>query len=838
MKLLVGEGIGGTFWPPPGAPIGGVGATVTDFQGLLELLELHLGLPHGDPDWLRAVKLLGALRSVRGFWEASFVHDAWGVTRGLLSTLDALCLQGWRGESPTRRLRDLSRALELYDGGEASRLARVRERLTRRSLRWEVTLCDPVDSLPRAWRETLDALREGGAVVQEHAVPNHALPVTLHWLRPGGVIEAAAEVADFLAALPPAGTRVVLAPSVALDEALHRRGIATCGARDGHPAALEATAKALRFAHGPIAPDEVFDWLDAPDGLVPTEIARALREHLAQWPAVTGELWCAALDRCVTRGALPVALRTELDALLTPDAERPAGASRDALHRRLDRVERLLAARDPDDLHPAIRASRDLCATLRETLRSLGDIEVAAPLWQHLVHDTLREARGAARHPAEAGTASVTSPGALLAPVDVVVWWAFDSRHAEPSPRLRGLTASDLQALASAGVSLPSPDAVARAHAARHWRPVRHAREALVLVNPRRGEDGREQGTPPLLDELSAALRRVGRSALVPVTELPRPRREAVRAAAARPRARRVWSLPGVHVGPRAKESPSGLALKLACPLRWSLRYHARAQSDEEVALAPLATLAGRVGHELFASLYAHGDGSPVTAANDLRARFERDVPSRAGVWFVPGAEATRRQVAETLGAAYRSLARALDAAGATVRAAEVALSVQGGPFGPHFEGRPDLVVGDPPLIIDYKWSAGDHARALRRGTAVQLAAYAYLWRTHAEVARDRPISIGYFILRTGTLYALGGALGDGAVRVEGVAPEVTLAAMARAHARVNAELTQGTLVAAGVGDEHSAPPPEDALREGELVLAPPCRGCAYGVLCGRALEG
>jgi hypothetical protein len=367
---------------------------------------------------------------------------------------------------------------------------------------------------------------------------------------------------------------------------------------------------------------------------------------------------------------------------------------------------------------------------------------------------------------------------------------------------------------------------------------VRHARAALVLVNPRRGEDGREQGTPPLLDELSAALRHVGRSPLVPVAELPRPRRDAVRSVAARPRARRVWSLPGVHIGPRAKESPSGLALKLACPLRWSLRYHARAQSDEEVSLAPLATLAGRVGHELFASLHAHGAWSPVTAADDLRARFEADVPSRVGVWFVPGAEATRRQITETLGAAYRSLVRALDVSGATVRAAEVPVATQDGPFGPRFEGRPDLVVGDPPLIIDYKWSVGDHVRALRRGTAIQLAAYVYLWRTRMEPARDRPVSMGYFILRTGTLYALGGALAEGATEVEGVAPEVTLAAMERAHARVDAELTQGTLVAAGVSDAHGAPPSEDALREGELVLAPPCRGCVYGALCGRALEG
>lgn len=831
--LAVGVGLGPDAWPDPvGDREHADGAAAVDFEGLLELLELHLGLPGVPSRWFRIARMLRRTRNLEGFWSASRERDPLGVAQWMLDTLDALTLHGWRGEADTKKLGELSRAFALIDDSPGHRLGRVRERLARRSLPWELTIHDPIASLPRGWRETLGALAASGASVRAAHEQVDSLPAQICWLRSSSVRAAAHEIALWLAERDDLRETVFVTPGTALDEALLLRSLPTCGARETADPWREAVAVTLAFAHGPTAPHAVMAWLSMRPAMVPEVAARRLRAALAEWPSLQNSSWREALDRAVSLGEMSADERADLDATLEPDALRPSGCPVERLHARVRRVDRWLAAHDVDGAGRGPRTARSACAGLRALLDEFGEPTLSAPIWQKLVSAALASGRRAPRHRAEAGVASVSDPAAVLGSARVVVWWRFTDRDRERSDTMPSLTAVDMRALASHGVTLPDPAITGQARARRAWRPVAAAREQLILVTPRVDDDGTDAAPHPALDVLRARLGHQGRGVLDASESLPRSHSAERPPDASRPRPRRLWSsAPITH---RLKESPAGLAAKLACPLRWTLRYHARLP-DGDAAVPPFATLAGRVGHALVSELLLAGEHASDLPADAMRAAFDSRAPSMVGAWFAPGADGQRRRARGALAVAFAALSALLRGGGLRVLASEVALSERSGAFGPELEGRPDLVVGDPPRVIDLKWAEGRHGLALARGTALQLATYAHLWQS-ARGAAALP-AVGYFILTKAELLATREFALEGACVVHGPLVGETFAALEAAHARVSAELASGVVTAAGVEGSGAAAPPDDRLQDGTLVVAPPCRGCAYGPLCGRALE-
>jgi hypothetical protein len=183
---------------------------------------------------------------------------------------------------------------------------------------------------------------------------------------------------------------------------------------------------------------------------------------------------------------------------------------------------------------------------------------------------------------------------------------------------------------------------------------------------------------------------------------------------------------------------------------------------------------------------------------------------------------------------AARELFRMLVARGLDVRGVEHEFETKA--LGTTLRGWADLVLEAPLSILDLKFgAAGYRAASLRDGTAYQLAAY-----SHAARKRGPYPPVAYFIIASQRLLTTDAKAFPGAEPLEGPSVKETWKATEAAYEAAWREVLAGRLVAPAVTEEgQAAKPIVDGVREGQLVLSPPCRYCEYSALCGSAfVEG
>lgn len=153
-------------------PAQGPGDVVMGPQGLLNLLELHLGLhPLIATPAQRAVDYRLALTQVlarhpEAFYAASLAVDELGVAARLLQWRDDWHQHGWQGQPGpdwSGRLLDMARVEALFNGRSApsagERLAAVARALEDGAVPVTDLVClQPRASLPRRWQQVLDRL--------------------------------------------------------------------------------------------------------------------------------------------------------------------------------------------------------------------------------------------------------------------------------------------------------------------------------------------------------------------------------------------------------------------------------------------------------------------------------------------------------------------------------------------------------------------------------------------------------------------------------------------------------------------------------------------------------
>jgi hypothetical protein len=129
--------------------------------------------------------------------------------------------------------------------------------------------------------------------------------------------------------------------------------------------------------------------------------------------------------------------------------------------------------------------------------------------------------------------------------------------------------------------------------------------------------------------------------------------------------------------------------------------------------------------------------------------------------------------------------------------------------------------------------------KALEAGPAMQLAAYAALVSESALAASGGDNGreaegppVGYYVLADRRMLTTTPGAFRGSTHVTGPTMEETWAAAGRAVAERLAQMAEGRLVAAGVGDDEQVPS-ESGLEGGVLVVTPPCRYCEFAALCG-----
>ncbi len=286
MRIVFDPSFDATPWPGAlGARDAVVGEAWAGERYLLDLLETALGLGGPPvPSSLRAAALVKAVRGHDGFWSESAGVDPLGTARKLLEWRDALWMAGWRGTPlPAGRISALAAVTANALPGAPDRLAAVAAALARRSADIAaVEIVLPDDDFPAAWRAVFDGLAaQGTAVIRKTLPPSAArgdlaaaraadfTPAadgSVQLVRAHGPLQAADDVAAWLAARGSPTDTVVIGADPVLDAALRRHGLPTTGTsrRPRDNALLQVLPLTLALGWSPPDPQRALELLALP----------------------------------------------------------------------------------------------------------------------------------------------------------------------------------------------------------------------------------------------------------------------------------------------------------------------------------------------------------------------------------------------------------------------------------------------------------------------------------------------------------------------------------------------------------------------------------------------
>lgn len=838
-------------------PTWGPGALLAD-------LELRAGRPARRED---AIARLASQRELLaeldlGVFAESMRVDPWGTTRTLVALRDALVAGGWDGRPITSagpRVAVVTR-LPASPGGAAERLVAVTAALTEAPYA-TLTLAEPRRLWPCVWRTLFARLEAVGTIIDELPAPRPSaspesdlgklqrliadgtLPTSelrgdgsVVLLRDETAEPLAEAVAAELARLAPETRAAVLrgmdfAP---LEVALAAHGLPRLGGvkASGMPSAAAWLPLVMRLAHtqtGTFDPEAAIDLTLLPGhGL--GHHADRLAAAISEAPGLGSRAWSRVAPAAAK--AHPEAL-ARLVGWLTPATTNEAAE----LAGRLHALDALLRARtshplpreavqvDADD---ALELARHTLGTVLRTLPSQGVVD-AAPIDALLA--LLADRAAVATTRLEAGVLErADAPEALLAPVDVLMWWGF-VEGAQPQRLFRP---TEVRALAAAGVAIEDPNDVLRAQAQAARNAVLRTRERLVWVVPDR-HAGERQNRHPLWAELLGRLGLEDDDAALLLERTPgdlaRMRPELTVAVAPRllPPTSVSWTVPKAALAAPAGQLPtlsvSNLERLLSCPLKQVLASHLQLRRRATGALQTGPLMLGRIGHAFVERLQLAGRLRSADRAS-VEEVLDQVFADEAAHLLRPGRAAARRHLTRVYLGCVAKLVELLDARGLDVTSTEedARIAFAGG----FVTLRTDLRARDSEgrmTVIDLKWSTRSHAKALDEDRAVQLAAYVHalspasgaagngmyfgIMQGNVVEARSPEALAETWRRIAATLPALRALLADGVVPVSGLPTAVELGLVLGLEGRD-----------AFFGDRAGA-----------------CRYCDYAALCGRSWE-
>lgn len=840
-------------------------------RGLLDRLETALGLAGMPPTpGERAAALVPGLRAQEGFWSRSAAVDPLGSARELLRWRDELAMAGWRGrvDGAPERVASLARLAGSILPGVPDRIWRVADALSRRSADVEdLRVLEPLAALPPAWRCVVEGLQNQGTSVAEVVLDLVAADGDLanarksgfrprgdgsvQLIRSDGPWAAAVEVAAWLASRESTDRVVVVTPTPLLDTEFRRFGLPTTGARQvgGGSSLLEVLPLVLALGWKPAAPDDAAALLSLPESPVPRGIRNRLRRALGEWPAVGSEMWGEALEKgldAIENAERRTRVGERLRGIFEGAVDRSGpGYPVAELRRRIALVRDWLRSRratlDEDatsDFEGALAEAHAQCLAF-ERIVDLAALErwSGADLQRFL--DEARSSLSPEQvSPAEAGLASVSSPGGIVGPARSIVWWDFTRQRAPSLPRLP-FTQSERAQLLECGVELPSPGEQAVRHALRWRRPLDQASETLLLVSPRADERGDESHPHPLWDEIEARIDpgAEGRNAFVSGSLYAVPRAALTeQPILPPPRPLRAWNVSPALLKRPERASHAAVEDLLRCPMRWALGRLANLRPADEIEVEVTNRVLGRLAHALLEAVLPAANGDPDAARQLAGEWFDAQAPTRVAGLFLPGSEADCARVRRILADGARMFTEFVRDTRRELRLTEVELEGRG--LGQTLFGIPDLVLGPKPLIVDAKWGGFAYRRrALENGTATQLAFYAHLLGQQPDVD-GKATSVAFFVLERGRILTTHVDPGGRAETVSGPLHAETWLALERAFDARSEELRRGTVLATGNPDDFGeGVPADDTLgADGAVILAPKCHWCQYGGLCGATL--
>lgn len=855
---------------------------------LLDLLETRLGLngPRAAPA-MRIAEYLARLRDMDDggrFFSRSLAADGWATARLLLGWRDELVAAGWSPgatswQSP--RLASLARAESTPDHPLAAAPAeRVQALITRIPEACPVatlTLVDDPQQLPLVWRRLVQVLGDAGAIVSSGAPRPAAadsdlarVQARLHSgertrltgddsftvVQCDNELVAADIAAEWLAATTDDNRKVAIVrqgDGTILDAACRRLGLARPGGSRPSPfrGALQSLPLAFETAWQPLDAARMLELLVMAGSPVPRRIGRYFADVLRASPGTGGagwqDAWREANEKLredlenedpgesEARKAIGDSLANWREWLEPERFQRGAGipaGNADAICRKVQHWAQRRASTTGDVVYLQTSAA---AASLANIVAASGFDPISKPQLDRMIDAVI--ANGVARPGTIADAASwttVDAPEQIWSDVPSVLWWGFADAGAT-APR-SPWTGAERAELAAAGVRPLSSGTVIARNLDAQRRAFLGTTRRMLLIHP--ALTASEASVPhPLWHEIAGleglsktvvkgrSLRQGGRvsvcgriwqPAKVDARELPNPIR--------------YWTVAANLIGARATESATSLESLLGCPLNWVLQYHARLRTSSLLDMAEGNQLKGNIAHEVLARfLAAPLPDNEAGVRRDVAALLDDLLPKIGSPLLLPGQSRHREELRRNTIESAVVLAKILRDAGFSVVATERYQTCALGD-GVKLVGTVDLELatarGDP-VVFDLKWSNRTTYRQaeIEEARAVQLATYARLLQGESTAFPTG----AYFMIKQRRLLAVDAEALPEQFRIGGSdLPEVWRAIVDVRKQAID-ELQGGRVVATGVETDDLEPDVDEA----PITVAPPCRFCAYGRLCG-----
>ncbi len=695
--------------------------------------------------------------------------------------------------------------------------------------------------------------------------------------------------AEWLAAAPEANAEVAIVrrgDAMILDGACRRLGLPKPGGITRSPlrGALQALPLAFATAWRPLDAKRLLELLVMPGSPVPHRIGRHFANVLRDYPGIGGLRWQQAWQRAeealreqhsgdeLKASELAAIVRKSLarwrEWLLPEGFDRESGmcaAAADAICGKVQHWARRRASASGNAIYPY---AANAAAALAKTIAASGLDPIPKPQLDRMIDAVLAEGTARSGSGAEAAPwIGVDNPAQIWGGVPSVLWWGFsDSGTTPPRPPWG---AAERAELAAAGARPNAPEAVIALHLDAQRRAILNATERVLLIAPSMAAadaaphplwhelatldgldrciiDGRAlrgAAQVPLADDSGSEVGSGSRRSPCGSAQVSLGGRVwAVAPAAPKriPRPIRNWQVPEQRIGPRPSESATSLETLLGCPLNWVLRYHVGLRESGLLDMADGNRLKGNIAHEVLARfLVGPLPDNAADMGGAVAALLDAMLPEIASPLLLPGRVGDREEVRRNTVESAVALVGILADSGLSVAATERRLQCRLDD-GTEIEGVVDLELsaGDArPAVVDLKWSNSDRYRRAEIAEArpVQLATYTRLLQGDKGEPADALPAAAYFMLKQGRLLAVDAAPFPEQFQIGGSELASVWDAILAVRRRTLGELAAGSVVATGVepDDAHSQAP-EPAPAEERIVVAPPCRFCAYGRLCGQ----
>ncbi|MFZ4428196.1 MAG: PD-(D/E)XK nuclease family protein [Saprospiraceae bacterium] len=783
----------------------------------LQLLEGLVGRLREEKeiDYLRVEEYRQALRAYLAnsnggvFYRDAFAADPFAVAAELLDRRDELRLAGWdfsaKGAIPDRLASLAAIEAGVRNGsvqlsrGFAERFTEMLQALPRRRHPIsEIRLVEPRALFPVHWKKLLELLEGQGVLVAEGAMMPGALSNTpaaeendllrfqrllTHGRQAAGRLEGDGslvllkgrrdtDLAAYFAAWAkrnPSWDPVLLLPDLSgtLDYALVQEGIPSLGLQTVSLArpALQVLKLLPVFLWSPLDPFKLLEFVSLPVKPLEEELAARIARQLADKPGILGASWhgmIAEYFRVLDAGRFSPsehasAIRRQYQMWFERRRYDSSGEAPKA-----DAIEMFTYLAQWAGEKYARGEGGVSMHLLRVQAQRIADLLLALPeshlssLELERIIRTIYEAAPLQLRAQEQGSFTYAQePGAILAPVDNLVWWNFCG--GDPAFIFSRWSVEERQYLEQIGVL---PDGPEREQALLTWqkkRPVLLARKTMVLVMP--AFSGGEAMLPhALIGDLEAGFERldpiileIGRPGVLPrYGNLP----DYVLL-----QQRRLGQpAPFIQLGknvllPRARETFSSFETLLYFPHRWVFQYVLRLRKSPILSIVEDRTLYGNLVHRLFEGLLREpglSSWDKATVYNYITGEMPGLLAREGAVLLLYGQEPARVQFVKKVQYAAWSLVSLMRDNGWEILDTE--RPVEGRFADLEIHGRADIVLrrGGERAILDLKWGGLTFRRAsIKNREDLQLILYSALLDHSGPTAHS-----AYFIVENATLLA------------------------------------------------------------------------------------